>query len=503
MGLFDAVKRALGLGAPADKASGNASPPTPAATQGAPGTALPQVPGWDGPASADPERAAAVTELMGCVTHSAFGLQAYEAASFVNALDELIAADAIEDSIAILRRAALVLPDHKDLRLRLARLYMRRYDNESARRLWEGFTADDGLAAEANFRLAEIAEREGRHADAASHYQRALAYDFGYPNAQQRAQSLRSHLPAPRKAAAAMVGGVEGTASVGLEAPEGYDLKHPLGRGGYGTVYLAADVVLRRDVAIKFLHPHLTRDERRVAAFFDEARLVARLQNPGIVRIYDLAVEQRVIVMEYMTRGTLRDRLSAGRALTPVAAFGVATRLLATLSQLHDAGIVHRDLKPSNILFRSDGSVVVGDFGVATLESGSAGRAAGTVLYMAPEQKRGDAVVDRRADLYAVGLLLAEMLAGGLPVGSGSRVLEPDAFLAMLPAAARDVAEPVLRGLLAVEPGARTASADEALPRVRAARRQLQSAEIVPDLMAELARFSEATGVALPDLESR
>jgi hypothetical protein len=495
MGIFDSLKKALGLGArePEEAAAEQ--------TAQAPATPPPDVAGWAGPVTADPELTASVAELMGCVTHGAFGLQAYETQSFVRALDRLAEAGAVDDSIAILRRAALALPDHRDLRVRLARLYMDRYDNESSRRLWEGLATDDALAAEANFRLGEIAEREARNPDAAAHYQRALAYDFSYPNARQRAQALRTHLPAPRKAAAPTMGGVEGGVSVGLEAPEGYDLKHPLGRGGYGTVYLAADVVLRRDVAIKFLHPHLTRDERRVSAFFDEARLVARLQNPGIVRIYDLAVEQRVIVMEYMTRGTLRDRLAAGRALSPVAALGVTARLLTTLSQLHAAGVVHRDLKPSNILFRSDGSVVLGDFGVATLESGIVGgRAAGTLLYMAPEQKRRDAVVDRRADLYAVGLVLAEMLAGGLPAGSGSRVLTPDAFVAMLPAAVRDVVEPVLRALLAVEPGARSASADEALPRVRAARRQLQSAEIVPDLMAELTRFSEATGVELPDL---
>jgi hypothetical protein len=495
MAWWDTVRRLLG-----GAGQGEGGSPV-SASQADDSVGGPTIPGWDGPETEDPEVARRVAEIMGCVTHEAFTTEAYQTPAFQRSLDGLSAAGASGDLVSILRRASLRLPGHVPLAARLARLYTARYDNHSARRLWEELARDAALAAEANFHLGEIAERQDRLPEAAAYYQRALVYEFTYPNALARAERLRGHLPSARKGAAPTVGGVAGSASVGLAAPAGYELSHPLGRGGYGTVYLAYEVALRREVAIKFLHPHLTRGERNVPAFVAEARLVARLQVPGVVRIFDLEVADRVIVMEYMTRGTLRDRLSSGRPLSPVAALDVAEHLLDTLGQLHDRGVLHRDIKPSNILFRSDGSPVLGDFGVATLESEqTGGRAAGTVMYMAPEQRTGRGQVDRRADLYAIGLVLAEMIAGGLPAATASVVQAPDAFLSAMPQGVADGVLPVLTALLAVEPGLRPEDAQEACERVRSARRRFTAQRLAPELVNELALFAQTTGVDLPGI---
>ncbi|MBH24763.1 MAG: hypothetical protein CMH57_09990, partial [Myxococcales bacterium] len=226
----------------------------------------------------------------------------------------------------------------------------------------------------------------------------------------------------------------------------------------------ARDARLHRDVAIKFLHPHLTQDSRRVDAFFDEARLVARLALPGVVRIYDLAPDDRVIIMEYLTRGTLRDRLASGRPLSLQAALRVAHALLTTLGRIHDAGLIHRDLKPENILFRSDNSAVLGDFGTAILEDDDRlleTRPAGTVAYMAPELKRPlpDHTPDRRVDLYSVGLVLVEMIAGVLPPAPAMAVHDPDLLISLLPSRARQLLDRPLRHLLAEDPAQRPSSA--------------------------------------------
>ncbi len=509
LGIFDFVKRTLGIKGSKESEDQNQKNPahtaqTPGARQGKgnaerPVSSGPPIAGWSGPATSEEEIKPLVIRMMEWVTHPAFEREAFEDREFAQNLQILESHDAHEDLIEILRRASLRLPDHPELLLRLAHIYTERYENNSARTLWQKLIALDHHKAEANFRLGELAERDENPSEAAAYYQRVLIADIDYPNAWQRADALLSHLPMPRKRAAATAGGIEAaqSGSLGLRAPHGYDLQHPLGRGGYGTVYLASDIHLHREVAIKFLHPHLTRDARKVEAFFTEARLVASLGLPGVVRIYDLDEAERVIVMEYLTRGTLRDRLSSGRALAPQAALRVLTSLLGTLHRLHQEGVVHRDLKPENILFRNDGSAVLGDFGVATLEDQSfETRAAGTLAYMAPEQKQpqSDNPIDRRADLYAVGLILVEMLSGGVPARTAMRIHPPEVFLAMLPVKQRELFTRLLGRLLALDPTKRSQNASDVLDEVRALRRQLIAADQAPELVEELERLLKATG---------
>jgi tetratricopeptide (TPR) repeat protein len=503
MGLLDRLKGLLGVSSP--EADLPVVPPTATKTGGA------QIAGWSGPETDDPELDAVVRSMMAAATASDFDAGTFHSDEFQRGLSSLLEANELGDLVAVLRRASLRLRHYAPLSHALARVYMARFDNDSARELWLKLVDEGPYTAEANFALGELAGRSGALAEAATYYQRALAFDVSYPNAWEKAVATAVHLPMPSgRRAAATAGGVGAgiaggadAAGLGIRPPDGFELVHPLGRGGYGTVYLARDLRLHRSVALKFLHPHLTRDGRRVEAFFEEARLVARLALPGVVRIYDLSPEDRLIVMEFLPRGTLRDRLASGRPLSADAALRVCGSLLKSLSRVHAAGLVHRDIKPANILFRSDGATVLGDFGVAILEDGMDGAGpAGTAAYMAPEQRAGSKG-DRRMDLYAVGLILAEMLAGALPVASGSGAVDPGAVdpalvMALVPREIGAQVGPVLHRLLAADPSNRPSDARTAFSEVSTIRRKLALAGQRRDLLEELERLVEAEGGA-PD----
>ena len=204
-----------------------------------------------------------------------------------------------------------------------------------------------------------------------------------------------------------------------------YRLEKRLASGGMAQVWRATDEVLRRDVAIKVLHPHLTEDETFVARFRQEAIAVARLSHPAIVNVYDTCSEDGIeaIVMELVRGETLRQRLNAG-PLEPWVAANLTTQVADALSVAHAAGLVHRDIKPANILLCEDGRVKVGDFGIAKAAESAdltkEGSLVGTAKYLAPEQVDGGEV-DGRTDLYSLGVVLYEMLCGRVPFeGDGS-----------------------------------------------------------------------------------
>ena len=215
-----------------------------------------------------------------------------------------------------------------------------------------------------------------------------------------------------------------------------YELIQPLGSGGMGEVWLARDVRLGRQVALKFLPPEVTRDSARLARFEQEARAASALNHPGVCTI--LALEdtpdgRRYIAMEYVAGVTLRERISASRILLHEA-LDIAIQIAAAVSAAHAAGIVHRDIKPENVVLRADGLVKVVDFGLAKLTTASnsdpglptqtsfrtdPGSVVGTVAYMSPEQATGQPV-DARADIWALGVVLYEMLAGRSPFSAPS-----------------------------------------------------------------------------------
>jgi eukaryotic-like serine/threonine-protein kinase len=207
-----------------------------------------------------------------------------------------------------------------------------------------------------------------------------------------------------------------------------YEVLGPLGAGGMGEVFRARDARLGREVAIKVLPIGVASDPERVARFEQEARAVAALNHPNILAVYDIGRHENApfIVSELLEGDTLRQRLSAG-ALPVRKAIEYAIQLARGLAAAHDKGIVHRDLKPENVFVTADGRVKILDFGLAKLtereavpagvseaatkSNTQAGMVLGTIGYMAPEQVRGQ-TVDHRADVFAFGVVLYEMLAG-------------------------------------------------------------------------------------------
>jgi eukaryotic-like serine/threonine-protein kinase len=202
-----------------------------------------------------------------------------------------------------------------------------------------------------------------------------------------------------------------------------YRIVGSVGSGGMGLVYLAEDTRLNRKVALKFLPPALALDPHARARFLHEAQAASALDHPNIATVYEIGDwnDQLFISMAYYDGATLRHRLQ--HAPLPIAeAIRIAAQMAAGLAAAHRAGIVHRDLKPANVMLSRDGQVKILDFGLAKVSAGDAtatritgpGVALGTVGYMAPEQALGDEV-DARADIWALGVTLFEMLTGRLP----------------------------------------------------------------------------------------
>ena len=211
-----------------------------------------------------------------------------------------------------------------------------------------------------------------------------------------------------------------------------YNTLQKLGEGGMGEVYLAQDTRLGRLVALKMLPPAFTDDQARMRRFQQEARAVSSLNHPNILTIYEIGEADGVhyIAMEYVDGLTLRQHMSETQ-MTLGEALDIGVQISTALAAAHQAGIVHRDIKPENIMIRRDGYVKVLDFGLAKLAEGHAlttdvdaatvpmvetepGSIIGTYVYMSPEQTRGIAA-DARADIWSLGVVLYEMIAGRPP----------------------------------------------------------------------------------------
>jgi eukaryotic-like serine/threonine-protein kinase len=207
---------------------------------------------------------------------------------------------------------------------------------------------------------------------------------------------------------------------VGRVLADRYRLLAPIGAGASGRVYVAADVRLRRRVAVKVLHAALADDAGFLRRFRAEAQLAASLHHPNIMGVYDWGQDQvPFMVLELLPGGSLRGMLDEGIRLTPAQAAYVGEHVTDALSYAHSRGLVHRDIKPANLLFDEHGTVRVADFGLArALAEASwtepAGTLVGTARYAAPEQGAG-ATLDGRADLYALGVVLVEAVTGRVP----------------------------------------------------------------------------------------
>jgi serine/threonine-protein kinase len=198
-----------------------------------------------------------------------------------------------------------------------------------------------------------------------------------------------------------------------------YQVRSRIARGGMATVYLATDLRLERRVAVKVMHGHLADDDQFTQRFIQEARSAARLAHPNVVNVFDQGQDgdMAYLVMEYLPGITLRDLLREHTTLTPEQTLDILDAVLSGLAAAHKAGIVHRDLKPENVLLADDGRIKIGDFGLARAASANTATGAallGTIAYLSPELvTRG--VADTRSDIYAVGIMMYEMLAGEQP----------------------------------------------------------------------------------------
>ncbi|HXB15179.1 MAG TPA: protein kinase [Solirubrobacteraceae bacterium] len=235
-----------------------------------------------------------------------------------------------------------------------------------------------------------------------------------------------------------------------------YELHEKLGEGSFGRVYRGLDRRLGRPVAVKVIKPWWAEDSAWVERFEREARLLARIHDPGVVQIFDIghAEEGPYYVAELVEGESLAERLRSG-PLAPASARAIAEQLCRSLASAHRQGVVHCDVKPANVLLAAGGEVKVGDFGVARLAESTSqapsATVAGTPRYMSPEQARGKPTT-AATDVYSAGVVLYEMLAGrppfadGSPVELGLRHLQ-DPPPELPPAVARPLREVVARAL--------------------------------------------------------
>ena len=277
-----------------------------------------------------------------------------------------------------------------------------------------------------------------------------------------------------------------------------YVLESEISKGGMATVWLARDNVLARPVAVKVLHPHLSEDDAFLERFRREALAAARLSHPNIVSIYDTGTHEseppntdlQYIVMEHCGGGTLDDLLGGG-AMDPGRVVAFATTVCDALGYAHRQGLVHRDVKPANVLLADDGLLKVADFGIAKAafvksDITTTGSILGTVTYISPEQARGEEP-DRRSDLYALGVMLYEMLVGRPPFAGDTQIATAMMHVKDAPPSLRSIRAGIPRPLehvvlkaLAKEPDDRYDTAEEMAEALEGAAGRVGAATVVP-----------------------
>jgi serine/threonine-protein kinase len=263
-----------------------------------------------------------------------------------------------------------------------------------------------------------------------------------------------------------------------------YRVVSRLGSGGMADVYLAEDQLLGRSLAVKVLHHHFAEDQEFVERFRREASSAAGLSHPNIVGIFDRGEWDGTyyIAMEYVPGRSLKELVREQGPLDPVVAIDIVTQILQAARFAHARGVIHRDLKPHNVILDEEGRARVTDFGIAQAgasEMTMTGSIMGTAQYLSPEQAQGHAV-SAVSDLYAVGVILYELLTGAVPFDGDTAVaiafkqvsaqpLAPSEVTPALPAVLDEI---VLRAL-AKDPAARYGSAEEFIAALRAARERL------------------------------
>ena len=208
---------------------------------------------------------------------------------------------------------------------------------------------------------------------------------------------------------------------IGLVLDNRYRLKRLVGIGGMAMVFEADDLLKKTTVAVKILKEEFAADELSVQRFINESKAVLMLSHPNIVKIFDVSVkgEYKYIVMEYIDGITLKAYMQRKGTLSVKETIAYSIQILRALEHAHLGGVVHRDIKPQNIMLLRSGQIKVTDFGIAKLPDAktltATDKAIGTVYYISPEQAAGEKGIDRRTDLYSVGVMMYEMITGKLP----------------------------------------------------------------------------------------
>ncbi|MFC2950156.1 Stk1 family PASTA domain-containing Ser/Thr kinase [Virgibacillus sediminis] len=206
-----------------------------------------------------------------------------------------------------------------------------------------------------------------------------------------------------------------------------YEIKESIGGGGMADVYLAKDIILDREAAVKVLRLEYANDEEFIARFHREAHAAASLAHPNIVNIYDVGEDDHILymVMEYVDGMTLKEYIQRYGPIDVREALDIMNQLTAAIAHAHENGIVHRDIKPQNILIDSYGQIKVTDFGIAIALSATSltqtNSILGSVHYLSPEQARGG-MATKKSDIYSIGIVFYELLTGRLPFSGQSPV---------------------------------------------------------------------------------
>lgn len=263
-------------------------------------------------------------------------------------------------------------------------------------------------------------------------------------------------------------------AKIDIKIP-GHRVLRQIGSGGMANVYVAFQESMEREVALKVMHPSLALTDASFSdRFLREAKIVAKLSHPHINAVYDVAVagSYHYFTMEYLTGGDLKSRIRNG--MSPRTALAIVRQIAAALAFAHSKGYVHRDVKPENILFRDNTTAVLTDFGIAKTNDNSmtaTGAIVGTPYYMSPEQAMGRPI-DKRSDLYSLGVVLFEMLTGKVPYTADSAIAIgikhiKDPIPKLLPAALQTY-QPLLDKFMAKNPPQRFQSGEEAISAIDA-----------------------------------
>lgn len=231
-----------------------------------------------------------------------------------------------------------------------------------------------------------------------------------------------------------------------------YEIQELIGVGGMAVVYRAYDIIEDKIVAIKILKDEFLGNKEFIRRFKNESKAIAVLSHPNIVKVYDVSFGTKIqyIVMEYIDGTTLKEYMSRQKIIKWEDALYFVKQILSALNHAHNKGVIHRDIKPQNIMLLKDGTIKVTDFGIARFSSNETqtmtDRAIGSVHYISPEQARGS-IIDEKADLYSVGIMLYEMITGKLPFEADNAVSVAIMQMQATPKPPREINPDIPKGL--------------------------------------------------------